>query len=214
MALHLNNKRKLALVLLALSSCVVTFAAALAASDESAGESRKRLKRSAQTMHNLCVENTHPQTPLVLRPLLDIVFNDPGRSYCRTLTHFYDWEFFALAEHLKDYIQLPRGTTDEMIAEVGIENIPVKSCKPDDHQRLFYALQWLTSGKSFRTAEFDTGWSKTSCNADLRHVLKAVIRGLDNFVEWPSVEERYEMANQSNGNCLVCSIQLCKRTAA
>jgi hypothetical protein len=84
MVLQLNKKRKLALVLLALSSCVVTFAAALAASDESADEKSKRLKRSAQTMRNLCVENAHPQVPLVLRPLLDIVFNDPGRNYCRT----------------------------------------------------------------------------------------------------------------------------------
>ncbi len=198
--LQLNSKRKLSVFLMAvLSSCIATFSAVLLVDDESSKEKRRRLRQNADTMRNLCFGNSHPQYPLVLRDIIGDVFTDHGRDYCRVLTHFYDWEFFALTDYLAPYLRLPRNTTDEMIREVGIQNIPIKPCKPNLHQRLFYSLQWLVTGKPFRVAQFDTGWAKTSLNDDLRHVLKSVIRGLNHFVQWPDEEKRHRIANETNG---------------
>ncbi len=97
-------------------------------------------------MRNMCFGNSHPEFPLNLRDIIGDVFVDHGRDNCRILTHFHDWEFFALTDYLAPYMRLPRNTTDEMIRNVGIQNIFCRACKPNLHQRLFYGLKWLVTG--------------------------------------------------------------------
>jgi hypothetical protein len=43
--------------------------------------------------------------------------------------------------------------------------------------------------------EVDFGWSKTSLQWDLEHVLQAIVEGLDDDLPWSDEEQRQEWAN-------------------
>jgi hypothetical protein len=43
--------------------------------------------------------------------------------------------------------------------------------------------------------EAESGWSKTSLQRDLEHVLHAIVEGLDDELKWPDEEHRQELAN-------------------
>ncbi len=153
------------------------------------------------TMANLWRKNKNPQMPLVIRPLIHELFFDPGRNYFENETRLKDWEFYALVQHLAPFIHLPRCTTEDQLQDIGVNNIAQSSkpCKLDVYNRLFLALHWLETGENFRSEEIRTGWAKTCCCDDLKHVLKAIIRGLANEVEWPDAAERQQLAAQSAG---------------
>jgi hypothetical protein len=50
-----------------------------------------------------------------------------------------------------------------------------------------------------RTRKSWAGWSESSIQEDLVHVLVAVIEGLDEHVQWPNEQLREELANQFTG---------------
>ena len=63
---------------------------------------------------------------------------------------------------------------------------------------------WL-SGREFKNIAFETGWSKSSIAEDIPHVLRAIIEGLDDEVQWPNEEQRHVLATQFDGifsNCI------------
>jgi hypothetical protein len=53
----------------------------------------------------------------------------------------------------------------------------------------------LNDGNFHRTREGDFGWSKTSLQWDLEHVLHAIVEGLDDELKWPNEQRRQELAN-------------------
>ena len=57
----------------------------------------------------------------------------------------------------------------------------------------------LHSVTSCRKGEYEVGWTKTSVNDDIPHVLKSIINGLDSQMEWPDVATRQIWASEHNG---------------
>ena len=45
-----------------------------------------------------------------------------------------------------------------------------------------------------RTHETETGWGKLSLQGDTVHVLKAIVDGLDNEIQWPHANRQQELA--------------------
>lgn len=124
-----------------------------------------------------------------LEPLLDLhtsewfsnAIRDPGRGYVEAFTALKGWELYALAEHLKSSIERPRR---------GAKTDRISPCKVETTERLFACLSWLHSGTTFRQSECHLGWSRQSIYDDLRHVLEAIVEGLDDELQWPSAGER------------------------
>lgn len=54
--------------------------------------------------------------------------------------------------------------------------------KFDHINRLLFVLEWLSSGDTGNVAEFETGYAKTSCVEDNKHILKAINRRLKDEV--------------------------------
>jgi hypothetical protein len=59
----------------------------------------------------------------------------------------------------------------------------------------FFAMKWPNDSNFHRTREAEFGWSKSSLQCDLKHVLCAIVEGLDDDLQWPDVDPRAEMAN-------------------
>jgi hypothetical protein len=91
-----------------------------------------------------------------------------------------------------------RPTLSPIIGSV-IEELSSKSSSPDlatgDHyHHLLFVLCWLNDGLFYRAREADTGYSKSSIQEDLIHVLQAIIEGLDEHLTWPDDNHRRELA--------------------
>ena len=66
--------------------------------------------------------------------------------------------------------------------------------KFDHFHRLYFCLCWLNDGLFYRSQEAETGWSKTSVQEDLVHVLTAIVEGLDDHLQWLDANWRQELA--------------------
>ena len=77
--------------------------------------------------------------------------------------------------------------------------------KYDRYRRLYFVLYWLVTGAEFRQIEAFYGWSKSAVQLEMAHMLRAIIHGLDQFLQWPSIEERERMGSRYSGlfqNCV------------
>jgi len=158
------------------------------ASEARAAKRRKRELTSYK--RNLSVEYGRPTTNLEHIPHLEHILQDMNRPYMKDVTHLHGWQFFLLADHLKDLIKRPRlhpnGTRPA-------NNIHSK-CKLDHFHRLYYCLKWLNDGNFYRTREADIGYGKSSIHEDTVHVLQAIVEGLEDELQWPDAEKRQELA--------------------
>jgi hypothetical protein len=139
-------------------------------------------------MYNLMPAFGPPETQLEPVDMVAKVRADPNRNYMKELTSLYLWEFDALLEHVRPFIERTRSGT-------GV----ARRCKLDTANRLFWCLQWLVSGNTFRQEEFMSGWGKSSCHEDCQHVLKALLEALDGELHWPAAQERALLGAESTG---------------
>jgi hypothetical protein len=136
---------------------------------------------------NLSVEYGRLTTNLEHIPHLERILQDINRPYMKDVTHLHGWQFFLLANCLKDLIKRPRlhpnGTHSEIYNH--------KKCYLDHYHRLYYCLKWLNDGNFYWTQEADIGYHKSSIQEDTGHVLQAIVEGLEDELQWPdTVNER------------------------
>jgi len=128
-----------------------------------------------------------PETKLEPVHVLEGLLHNDNREYIMKIMHLHSWQFFLLADCLKDLILRPRDNNQS--AKVG------PAVMYDHHHRLLFALKWLNDGNFHRTREAEFGWSKMSLQHDLEHVLHAIVEGLKDELQWPGVDCRAELAN-------------------
>lgn len=159
---------------------------------------RKRLREDRENskfLRNVRPVLGPPDIPLQPIQVLKRLLADPQRDYMSKVCHMRSWQFFLLADKLKDLIESPRACRDR-------KRKPKKvgpPCKHDHYHRLFFTLEWLNSGAYFRTTESRVGWGKSSLQEDNVHVLKAIIQGLANQVVWPKADQRTALAGLNQG---------------
>jgi len=155
-------------------------------------EKKRDLKRKRQMTpykRNVSCRYSTATSALVAKDCLGGILEDSNRAYMKSVTHLHEWQFFALAEKLKDLILHPRLRPDGTRPKV--------RCKPlkfDIYHRLFFVLRWLNDGMYYRSRETDTGYAKSSVHEDLVHVLHAIVEGLDAHLSWPDENHRRELA--------------------
>jgi len=66
--------------------------------------------------------------------------------------------------------------------------------KFDHYHRLFFCLEWLNSGSYFNSREAHYGWSKSALQEDNIHVLRAIIEGLEDQLQWPNAGRRAQLS--------------------
>lgn len=172
-------------------STTVTAAVPVLLSDDT---DHKRKKRQLELEDRALMENVcsrylgKPQLPLPYRDRVGNLCADPNRNYCKKLTHMYSWEFLELAELLKEEILKPRETKHKARpkGKKGFGRPP----KYDHINRLLFVLEWLSDGSKCDKQEFDNCYSRSSCDEDLYHILKAINKVLKDEVKWPNAEER------------------------
>lgn len=128
--------------------------------------------------------------PFALTELFQQVVSDPQRGFMKVFTSLEMWEFNALLEHLRLRIEAPR---------LRAKSKRRRRAKLGTAERLFCALSWIKGGDSFRKLECLFGAAKSSINADLRHVLKAITAGLDEELAWPDEAERLSLMSSFTG---------------
>jgi hypothetical protein len=151
---------------------------------------KEQLRKMTPIKRNLSVTYGRPTSFLEPIPALQQILDDINRPYILNVTHLHSWHFFLLAEHLKDFILRPRGRRDGTYPE----NRSNKRYKFDHYHRLYFCLKWLNDGNFHRTQETETGWGKSSLQEDTVHVLKAIVDGLDNEIQWPDGRRQQELA--------------------
>ena len=151
---------------------------------------KRRRRELTPYKRNLSMEYGTPTTNLEHVPHLERILQDINRPYMKDVTHLHGWQFFLLADCLKDLIERPRLRPD---GTRPVNNIH-KKCKLDHHHRLQYCLKWLNDGNFFRTREAEIGYGKSSIHEDTVHVLQAIVEGLDDELQWPDAEKRQELA--------------------
>jgi hypothetical protein len=167
---------------------------------------RKKLEIEAQPwMANLYrYLDTRPQTPLQYMDRWGRLIDDPNRQYSRKLTHMFSWEILDLAELLKSEIESPRLTiwrsapSENLQRDFGHKKRG-RPPKYDHINRLIFVLEFLATGCDVHKAEFEYQYSKTSIDEDRKHVLKAVIKILDNQIRWPTAAEREQLKDGFTG---------------
>ena len=109
----------------------------------------------------------------------------------------YSWEILDLAELCKDEILKPRKTKHKPVpkGKAGYGRPP----KYDYIDRLIFVLEWLSCGSKLYRQEFDNKYSKSCCDEDIYHVLKAINIALKDEVRWPTEEERTQNYLNYNG---------------
>lgn len=148
-----------------------------------------REREEAQFKRNISVRYGPPETSLRAINVLERILADPNRNYIGKILHLHAWQFFLLADRLKSLIERPRlranGTRPTKIGH---------ACKHDHYHRLYFCLEWLNTGKYFRSQEADTGWGKSSLQEDNIHVLIAIMEGLEDQIAWPDHNRRAALA--------------------
>ena len=122
--------------------------------------------------------NQSPETELQLVFPLERILNDPTRNYMKSQIGLFIEEFNALHELSRDSIERSRNSNRK------------SSCKADSAHRLYFCLRWLHSGLTFLEGEFESGYSKSSLNLDLPHILKCINSALSDQIIWPTFQER------------------------
>ena len=139
---------------------------------------KRRQRELTPYKRNVSVRYGRPTTALVPQPVLNNLLADENRAYIHKHTHLHAWQFFTLADRLKDLIERPR------MREDGTR--PDSNRRPvthDFYHRLFFCLEWLNEGTFHRTRESRAGWAKSSMHDDLIHVLEAIVEGLDDQLQ-------------------------------
>jgi hypothetical protein len=131
---------------------------------------KKRRREAAPYKRNVSINFGPPETMLQPVHILEGLLQDDNREYIKKITHLHSWQFFLLSDCLKDLIERPHDNNESL--KVG------PTTKFDHHHRLFFVLKWLNDGNYHRTRE-EFGWSKSSLQCDLEHVLRAIVEGLD-----------------------------------
>jgi hypothetical protein len=149
----------------------------------------KRKRELAPYKRNVSYRYSTPLLPLEPKICLPEILQDSDRAYIKSVTHLHEWQFFELAEKLKDLILRPRLRSDGTRPE-----LRRKAPKFDHFHRLFFVLRWLNDGLFYRSREVDTGYAKSSVQEDLVHVLLAIVEGLDEHLRWPDDNRRRELA--------------------
>jgi hypothetical protein len=151
----------------------------------------KRHKRELTPYkRNISVEYGRLTTNLEHIPHLERILQDMNSPYMKDVTHFHGWQFFLLADRLKDLIEHPRLRPDGTHPANNIHS----KCKLDHFNHLYYCLKWLNDGNFNRTREADIGYGKSSLHEDTVHVLQAILEGLEDELQWPDAEKRQELA--------------------
>lgn len=141
-----------------------------------------------------------PTIPLQIRHCLFRIFEeDDSREYCKVLTSLSLEEFEALASLLKDSIESSQTEWTENNLQEVHQTKRKRSCKLNYKQRLFLTLYWLHSGMPYRELEYFSGWSKSSIERDIKHVLDCILYVLDKAVSWPSRHTRNVLSNATKG---------------
>ena len=170
---------------------------------ESRESKRQRLKERVGElpyMKNLSFRYWNgPQAPLVYQDRYARLIADPGRQYCKKLTHLFDWEILDLAELMKVEIERPRSTSWRPRPSNPQGSKRGRPTKADYLSRLCMVLEWLGSGESGDRAELEYGISKTSIVEDKKHILKAINKVLQDQISWPDAEERSELCTNYLG---------------
>jgi hypothetical protein len=150
---------------------------------------KRRKHELTPCKRNLSVEYGRSTTYLDYIPHLECILQDITRPYMKDVTQIHGWQFFLLADHLKDLIECPRlhpnGTCPEMYNNM--------NCYLDHYHRLYYCLKWLNDGNFYRTREADIGYGKSSIQEDTIHVLQAIVEGLEDELQWHDAEKRQEL---------------------
>jgi hypothetical protein len=144
---------------------------------------KKRKCEVTPYKRNHSMKYSSPATPLEPINVLHKILQDSDRAYMHKVTHLHEWQFFLLADRLKDLILRPRLRDDGTRP------------KHDHFHRLFFCLRWLNDGNFHRSREAEAGWGKSSLQEDLVHVLIAIVEGLDDQIQWPDENHRRELAN-------------------
>jgi hypothetical protein len=95
---------------------------------------KKRKRELTPYKRNVSVRYSRPTSALEPVNMLQHILNDTNRGYMHKLTHLHEWQFFLLADRLKDLILRPRLRNDG--------TRPLRTCKPPKHDyfhRLFFA---------------------------------------------------------------------------
>lgn len=203
------NKRKLGCIAACASVTIAVVSVVMEMIDEEEKEYEAKRRKTFLAKNKVAKESLNfmannpiyyhqgrPQFELPTRVRVEDLFYDPNRNYCKIFTSLYGWEFFTLAEKLKPFIETSR---NDPTAPMG------NRMKKDYRSRLYYTLYWLTTLSEWRQMEFYFGWSKAQFAEDIPHVLRAIIRALDDFLEWPTQEEREMMCQVNEGifkNCV------------
>ena len=148
-------------------------------------------------MKNIALFNEigSPEQPLVKRVNVVELLSDPNRNYAQIFTALYGWEFITLADYLRPYIEVARNDSRLKMGN---------RIKFDHYHRFYFIMYWLSTGSEYRMIEALYGWGKTCVQIEIKHMLKAIIKGLDSFVEWPSIAERQIMSNCCMGIFKIC----------
>jgi hypothetical protein len=156
---------------------------------------KKRKRELTPHKRNGSTRYGRPTTNLELVPALEKILQDINRPYIKDVTHLHSWQFFLLADRLKDLILRPRLREDGTRPE----RRSTKLVKHDHFHRLYFCLKWLNDGNFYKTRETETGWGKSSLQEDTVHVLEAIVEGLDDELQWPNAECRQELGNVFQG---------------
>jgi hypothetical protein len=73
---------------------------------------KKRKRELTPYKRNVPVRYDRPATALVPQPVLNNLLADENRTYMHKHTHLHAWQFFTLADILKDLIEWPRMRED------------------------------------------------------------------------------------------------------
>jgi len=99
---------------------------------------KKKKRELTPYKRNVSLKVGPPETTLELVRVLDDILADDNHEYMRKMTHLHPWQFFVLADCLKDLIKRPRANHESV--KVG------PTPKHDQYHRLFFALKWLNDG--------------------------------------------------------------------
>jgi len=116
--------------------------------------------------------------------VLEGLLQDDNHEYIKKITHLHSWQFFLLADRLKDLILGPRDNNQP--AKVG------PAVKHDHHHQLFFALKWLNDG-NFHVEGLDDElqWPGEDHRAELANVYPGIFHryiGVGDVKEFQVVE--------------------------
>jgi hypothetical protein len=129
---------------------------------------KKRKHEVTPYKQNVSVRSGPPETMLEPVRVLEGLLHDDNHEYIKKITNLHSWQFFLLADHMKDLILRPR--VNKQSAKVG------PAVKHDHHHRLFFALKWLNND-NFHEERLNSGGVKHLCNMIWSMCYMPLLRG-------------------------------------